>query len=36
MVSDEEILKQSTDINGQYVDVEDASNLGNTLDCHGR
>ena len=27
MVSDEEILKQSTDINGQYVDVEDASNL---------
>ena len=27
MVSDEEILKQSTDMSGQYVDVEDAANL---------
>ena len=27
MVSDEEILKQSTDVNGQLIDVEDASNL---------
>ena len=27
VVSDEEILKQSTDMSGQYVDVEDAANL---------
>lgn len=27
MVSDEDILKQSTDANGQLIDVEDASNL---------
>ena len=27
MVSDEEILKQSTDINGQLIDVEEAANL---------
>ena len=27
MVTDEEILKQSTDTNGQFVDVEDAANL---------
>ena len=25
MVTDEEILKQSTDANGQFVDVEDAA-----------
>ena len=27
MVTDEEILKQSTDVNGDFIDVEDASNL---------